>query len=71
MITRPTPRRATREAHAHAPLPRHAALRPAWRLSGGSARRNAPPVADAGPIRVPSGLLAVPLRNGDGAVLWR
>ena len=30
-----------RHHHAHTPVPRHAALRPAWRLSGGPARCNA------------------------------
>ena len=36
----------TDRTHAHAPVPHHAALRPAWWLSGGPARCNAAPVAD-------------------------
>jgi len=33
---------------SHAPVPRHAALRPAWRLSGGPARCNTAAVAGTG-----------------------
>ena len=46
MIMRPTLCRAQTGTRAHAPVPRHAVLRPAWRLSGGSARWNAPPVVN-------------------------
>ena len=44
MTTRPTSGRAQTGTHAHAPVPRHAALRPAWRLSGWPARCNAAPL---------------------------
>ena len=50
MIMRPTPWRAQTGTRAHAPVPRHAALRPAWRLSGGSARWNAPPAVNVRPV---------------------
>ena len=40
--------------HVHVPVPHHAALRPAWWLSGASARCNAPPVAADGQRLTPS-----------------
>ena len=68
-ITRPTSGRAQTGTHAHAPVPRHAALRPAWRLSGGPARCNAASVepADARCRERPGAELSVtgPLRNGE------
>ena len=48
------PWRAQTGTHAHAPVPHHAALRPAWWLSGGTARCNAAPVADDGQRLTPS-----------------
>ena len=42
MTTRPTSWRAQTGTHGHAPVPRHAALRTAWRLSGGPAAATRP-----------------------------
>ena len=51
---RPTSWRVHTGTHAHAAVPPHAALRPAWWLSGGPARCNAAPVAANGQRLTPS-----------------